>query len=79
MMPVKSEIMEILSRQSNLTDTELFNALQKKFSWLNAKEFNRELMELEIQGLIYVFQIGKDKRRIEKVSGQETVSGEFDF
>ncbi len=79
MMPIKSEIMEIMSRQSNLTDTELFNAIQKKYSWLNIKEFNRELMELEIQGLIYVFQIGKDKRRIERLSGQQYVSGEFDF
>ncbi|MEM3811174.1 MAG: hypothetical protein QXV38_02615 [Conexivisphaerales archaeon] len=79
MMPIKSEIMEIVSKQGNLTDTELFNSIQRKYSWLNLKEFNRELMELEIQGLIYVFQIGKDKRRIEVVSGQQYVSGEFDF
>ena len=79
MMPIKNEIMEILSKQGNVTDTELFNALQSKFPWLNAKEFNRMLMELEIQGLIHVFQIGKNKRRIERVSEQETVSGEFDF
>lgn len=79
MMPIKSEIMEIVSRQGNLTDTELFNAVQKRYSWLNLKEFNRELMELEIQGLINVFQIGKEKRRIELVTGQQYVSGEFDF
>ncbi|MGC8558085.1 MAG: hypothetical protein ACP5NC_03715 [Nitrososphaeria archaeon] len=79
MMPIKSEIMEIITRQSNLTDTELYNSVQKKYSWLNIKEFNRELMELEILGLIHVFQIGKDKRRIELVSGQTSFSGEFDF
>ncbi|MDG6927023.1 MAG: hypothetical protein JRN26_06115 [Nitrososphaerota archaeon] len=79
MMPIKSEIMEIVSRQGNLTDTELFNSVQKRYSWLNLKEFNRELMELEIQGLIHVFQIGKDKRRIELVKDQQYVSGEFDF
>jgi Fe2+ or Zn2+ uptake regulation protein len=79
MMPIKSEIMEIITRQSNLTDTELYNSVQKKYSWLNLKEFNRELMELEILGLIHVFQIGKDKRRIELVSGQASFSGEFDF
>ncbi|MCL4344654.1 MAG: hypothetical protein M1291_06895 [Thaumarchaeota archaeon] len=78
-MPIKSEIMEIVSRQGNLTDTELFNSVQKRYSWLNLKEFNRELMELEIQGLIHVFQIGKDKRRIELVKDQQYVSGEFDF
>lgn len=79
MMPIKSEIMEIVTKQSNLTDTELYNSVQKKYSWLNIKEFNRELMELEILGLIHVFQIGKDKRRIELVSGQASFSGEFDF
>jgi len=79
MMPIKSEIMEIVTRQSNLTDIELYNSVQKKYSWLNIKEFNRELMELEILGLIHVFQIGKDKRRIELVSGQASFSGEFDF
>lgn len=65
MNPLKTLIFEILQTQGNITDTDLLNELKKKNAEINERELNKVLLHLEIQGMVSVRWIGKDKRRIE--------------
>ncbi|WEU39685.1 MAG: hypothetical protein OdinLCB4_004145 [Candidatus Odinarchaeum yellowstonii] len=69
----KNTLLSIIAKhQGVILDDELYTILKKDYPDLSYKELNRMLMELEIQGLIYVSQITKSKRRVELVKeGQE--------
>lgn len=66
-LPIKNIIMEKIREEGNITDIELLSELQKKHNWINMNDLNQNLLELEIKGLIEVFQTTKDKRRIELI------------
>lgn len=72
-IPIKNAILSILKkRQGVIIDKELFSILQKMFDEISLRDMNRALMQLEIEGLIYVSQIAKNKRKIELMKpGQE--------
>jgi|TARA_B100000315_G_scaffold238441_1_gene256236 transcription initiation factor IIE alpha subunit len=62
---LKTAISEIVQELGNTTDDDLKSRLKKKKIEINDQELNNVLLHLEIQGLISVTRIGKDKRRIE--------------
>jgi|TARA_B100001971_G_scaffold214284_1_gene250874 transcription initiation factor IIE alpha subunit len=62
---LKTAISEIVQELGNTTDDDLKSRLKKKKIEINDQELNNILLHLEIQGLISVTRIGKDKRRIE--------------
>ncbi len=62
-----------------MTDDELFSELQKRFKDITEKELYRELLKLEVLGLVKVFEAGKGRKRIELAAGSSVVVGEFDF
>jgi len=66
--PTKNIIMDKVREEGNITDVELLSELQKKYNWINMNNLNHDLLELEIEGLIQVFQITKSKRRIEVIN-----------
>jgi ethanolamine utilization protein EutA (predicted chaperonin) len=66
-LPIKNIIVEKIREEGNITDIELLSELQKKHNWINMNDLNQNLLELEIKGLIEVFQTTKDKRRIELI------------
>lgn len=66
MNPLKTLIFETIQTQNSITDTDLINELKKKGVEIKEHELNKVLLHLEIQGLVSVRWIGKDKRRIEK-------------
>lgn len=72
-IPLKNAILSILKkRQGLIIDKELFSILQKMFDEISLKDLNRALMQLEIEGLIHVSQIAKNRRSIELMKpGQE--------
>ena len=49
-----------------LTDTELYNEMQKKRE-VTKQELYDALLQLEILGLVRVYHAGKDRKRIELV------------
>ncbi len=53
-----------------LTDTELFNEIQKKRD-ITKQELYDALLQLEILGLVRVYHAGKDRKRIELVEKEE--------
>ncbi len=65
MNPLKTQIFEAVQTQGNTTDTDLLNDLKKKGIEINERELNKILLHLEIQGLVTVRRMGKNKRRIE--------------
>ena len=62
---IPSIIVESLGRSGAMEFDELFKAVQKLQSDLNQHDFNRTLMEMEIQGLIRVSKMARSKKRIE--------------
>lgn len=58
---------EKIKESKILTDIELLNELQKSYN-VTLRQLNDALLHLEISGLIKVYRVGKDKKRIEFVN-----------
>ena len=64
--PLYTSIVEtLLKKNGNLTDTELYTSLKKTHKDLSLRELNKTLMMLEVEGVIQVFNLTKNKRRVE--------------
>ncbi len=65
-LPLHTCIVEILLEKGGaLTDTELYQALRQSYGDLSFRELNKTLMCLEIEGIIHVFRLTKNRRRVE--------------
>ncbi|MHA2363137.1 MAG: hypothetical protein ACXAC7_04215 [Candidatus Hodarchaeales archaeon] len=64
--PISLLILQILEKRDGLIlDNELLNLIEQELGYRpSLLEFNRELMNLEIHGKIYVINIKKNQRRI---------------
>jgi hypothetical protein len=69
--PMRYAAFEWLKEKKAATDAELLEALNKNGSKCSPEELNKVLMQLEINGLVTVRWVGKDKRRLEVVEKQE--------
>lgn len=66
--PLHTSIVEILVKKGGvLTDTELYNALERKHSPISFREFNKTLMRLEVEGIIHVSNLTKNRKSIELI------------
>ena len=63
--PMRNLVYEKIQESENLTDSELLNSLAKAGVNLNEANLAKTLIDLEIYGLIRVFWISKEKKRIE--------------
>ena len=64
-MPISLLILQILEKRDGLIlDNELLNLIEHEVNRPSLPEFNSELMNLEIRGLIHVTNIKKTQRRI---------------
>ena len=64
-MPLSLVMMQIIKRREGLIlDNELLTLVEQETQRPSVSEFNRELMNLEIRGLIHVTNIKKNQRRI---------------
>ena len=65
-LPLHTCVVEILLKKGGAsTDTELYQALRKTYGDLSLRELNKTLMRLEIDGVIHVFRLTKNMRRVE--------------
>jgi hypothetical protein len=60
--------LEILNKKGSMTDVDLFGALQEEFEDLGFKDFDEQLMRLEVSGKIRTASTARGKRRIEPVT-----------
>jgi len=64
--PLHTTIVEFLQKKRGATiDVELYNTLKKNNNDLSFRHFNKTLMKLEIEGIIHVASLTKNKRHIE--------------
>jgi DNA-binding HxlR family transcriptional regulator len=66
---VTSTIVEALERDGALEIKSLFKQVKKLHSDIDNRFFDRTLMTMELHGLVRVYSMTKDKRRVELVRG----------
>ena len=62
---LESAIVEALSQKGSMTDKELHEALKELYGEVDEREFRKILMRLEVQGVITVSPLIKDRRIVE--------------
>ncbi|MCK4885422.1 ArsR family transcriptional regulator [Candidatus Bathyarchaeota archaeon] len=64
--PLHTSIVEILlKKRGSSTDTDLLSSLKKSYGELSLRELNKTLMRLEVDGIIHVSTLTKNKKRVE--------------
>jgi hypothetical protein len=58
-------ILEILEKKGSMSDIDLQKELESNFGEVNFRELNRELMRLEMAGMLWVSRLAKGKRLVE--------------
>lgn len=66
---ITSTIIEALNKSGALKISELFKSVHKIHSDLEKTYLNKILMIMELQGLIRVYNLTREKRRVELVKG----------
>lgn len=61
-------LLEILKKKGDLTESDLFAALQEAFEDLGYKDFTELLMQLEVSGKIRTTSMSRGKKRIELIN-----------
>ena len=62
---IPTTIVDALGRSGALTVNSLYKRVKKLHGDLGSKFFNDTLMKMELQGLIRVYGMSRDKRRVE--------------
>ncbi|UCE96363.1 MAG: hypothetical protein JSV51_01780 [Candidatus Bathyarchaeota archaeon] len=63
--PLYMLVVELLQRKGSTTDIELFDMVKEIRGDLGFNVLNKELMRLEIEGMIHVSDLTRGKRRVE--------------
>jgi hypothetical protein len=66
-------ILEVLEKKGSMSDIDLQKEVKSIFGEVNFRELNRELMKLEMAGMLWVSRLGKGKRLVELTG--KTISG----
>jgi len=69
--PLDLTILEVLEKKGAMSDEELFNLLKETHDDLGFGMLNKTLMQMEVQGKVYVSALTKGKRRVEAVRREQ--------
>ena len=58
-------IVEILEKKGSMSDVDLEKEVKSNFGEITFRELNRELMKLELAGVLWVSRLMKGKRLVE--------------
>ncbi len=58
-------IVEILEKKGSMSDVDLEKEVKSNFGEISFRELNRELMKLELAGVLWVSRLMKGKRLVE--------------
>jgi hypothetical protein len=58
-------IVEVLEKKRSMSDIDLHKELKSNFGEVSFRELNRELMKLELAGILWVSRLMKGKRLVE--------------
>ena len=70
--PMSLAIVEFLGKKGSVTDIDLQKELNSNFGETSFRELNRELMKLELAGILWVSRLTKGKRLVE-LTGKPTI------
>jgi hypothetical protein len=73
--PLSAIIAELLQRKGPASDVEILEMVKEVYADVGVNAFNKELMRLEIRGVIRVTALTKGKRRIEYLAKGESARG----
>jgi Fe2+ or Zn2+ uptake regulation protein len=65
--PLSTVVIELLQRKGAATDAELYDMVKEIYGDLGFSALNKELMRLEIKGMVHVTALARGKRRVELV------------
>jgi len=63
--PLSLSIVEVLEKKGPMTDIDLLKQLKSDLGDVSFRELNRELMKLELAGILRVSRLTKGKRQVE--------------
>ena len=63
--PLSLSIVEVLEKKGPMTDIDLLKQLRSDLGEVSFRELNRELMKLELGGILRVSRLTKGKRQVE--------------
>jgi DNA-binding PadR family transcriptional regulator len=63
--PMSLFILDVLEKKGSISDIELQKELKSNFGEVSFRELNRELMKLELAGVLRVSRLTKGKRLVE--------------
>ncbi len=66
-------IVEILEKKGSMSDVDLQKEVKSNFGEVSFRELNRELMKLELAGVLWVSRLMKGKRLVE-LTGKPVIS-----
>ena len=62
---MSQSIVEVLEKKGPMTDIDLLKQLKSDIGDVSFRELNRELMKLELAGILRVSRLTKGKRQVE--------------
>ncbi|MGQ9514023.1 MAG: hypothetical protein ACUVTL_03085 [Thermoproteota archaeon] len=65
--PIRNAIVEILEEKEALTTEELEKRLKEEYKELTSRELDKELMRLELNGIVSITSLGRSRRRVELI------------
>jgi hypothetical protein len=63
--PLSLAIVEVLEKKGAMTDIDLHKELKEDFGEVSFRELNRDLMKLELGGVLWVSRLMRGKRQVE--------------
>ena len=63
--PLSLAIVEVLEKKGAMTDIDLHKELKDDFGEVSFRELNRDLMKLELGGILRVTRLMRGKRQVE--------------
>ena len=58
-------LLEVLEKKGSISDIDLYREVMSNFGEVSFRELNRELMKLELAGILRVSRLTKGKRLVE--------------
>jgi DNA-binding PadR family transcriptional regulator len=58
-------ILDVLEKKGSMSDVDLQKEIKSNFGEVSFRELNRELMKLELAGILRVSRLSKGKRLVE--------------
>jgi hypothetical protein len=63
--PMSLTLLEVLEKKGSMSDIDLYKEIVSNFGEVSFRELNRELMKLEMAGILWVSRLTKGKRLVE--------------